>query len=145
MIRRVATILRRLLPLGLAAMPLSAVGALEQYCSDDGAAAHPEVVIIEQPIMTDDLATFGGSGFVAQYTRDDYSKKRGWGHSCYLDTVNAAADARIKDLYLFHVDPNYDDDQIERMHKHSLEIIKKAKSKMRCHVAREGMQIDLGG
>ena len=80
----------------------------------------------------------------AQYTPEDYQKKRGWGHSCYIDTVNSAMDAGVKDLYLFHVDPNYDDDQIDAMQKHSLEIIKKAKSKMRCHVAREGLRIDLG-
>jgi ribonuclease BN (tRNA processing enzyme) len=53
-------------------------------------------------------------------------------------------DAGVKDLYLFHVDPNYDDKQIDAMHRHSQELIKKAKSKMRCHVAREGMRIDLG-
>lgn len=81
----------------------------------------------------------------AQYTPEDYQKKRGWGHSCYIDTVNSAMDAGVKDLYLFHVDPNYDDNQIDVMHKHSQEIIKKAKSKMRCHVAREGTRIDLGG
>ena len=54
-----------------AAMPLSAVGVLQQYCADEAVAPHPEVVVLEQPVMTDDLATFGGSGFVAQYTRDD--------------------------------------------------------------------------
>ncbi|MFB3111248.1 MAG: hypothetical protein ACE10G_04370, partial [Gemmatimonadales bacterium] len=80
----------------------------------------------------------------AQYTPEDYQKKRGWGHSCYIDTVNSAMDADVKDLYLFHVDPNYDDDQIDAIHKHSQEIIKKANSPMRCHVAREGLRIDLG-
>ena len=79
----------------------------------------------------------------AQYTPEDYQKKRGWGHSCYIDTVTSAIDAGVGDLYLFHVDPNYDDDQIDRMHAHSLELIEKAKAKVNCHVAREGMQIDL--
>ncbi|MDX1431656.1 MAG: MBL fold metallo-hydrolase [Gammaproteobacteria bacterium] len=79
----------------------------------------------------------------AQYTPEDYQKKRGWGHSCYIDTVASAVDAGVGDLYLFHVDPNYDDDQIDRMHGHSLELIKKAKAKVKCHVAREGMVIEL--
>lgn len=79
----------------------------------------------------------------AQYTPEDYQKKRGWGHSCYIDTVTSAVDAGVSDLYLFHVDPNYDDDQIDRMHGHSLELIKEAKSKVSCHVAREGMTIEL--
>ena len=81
----------------------------------------------------------------AQYTPEDYQKKRGWGHSCYIDTVNAAMDAGVKNLYLFHLDPNYTDIQVDVMLKHSQEIIKAAGSKMRCHVAREGMRIDLGG
>ncbi|MDX1433969.1 MAG: hypothetical protein R3286_16120, partial [Gammaproteobacteria bacterium] len=79
----------------------------------------------------------------AQYTPEDYQKKRGWGHSCYIDTVASAIDAGVGDLFLFHVDPNYDDDQIDRMHGHSLELIKKAKAKVECHVAREGMVIEL--
>ena len=28
----------------------------------------------------------------AQYTESDYQKKRGWGHSCFKDTVAGAAD-----------------------------------------------------
>ena len=80
----------------------------------------------------------------AQYTPEDYQKKRGWGHSCYIDTVNAAMDAGVKDLYLFHLDPNYTDVQVDAMLAHSREIIKDTGSTMRCHVAREGMRIDLG-
>ena len=43
----------------------------------------------------------------AQYTPEDYAQKRGWGHSCYVDTVNSAIDANVKILYLYHHDPNY--------------------------------------
>ncbi len=32
----------------------------------------------------------------AQYTPEDYEKKRGWGHSCYIDTINMAIDAGVK-------------------------------------------------
>ena len=49
----------------------------------------------------------------AQYTPEDYLKKRGWGHSCYIDTVNSAIDADVKNLYLFSYDPSYDDDHLE--------------------------------
>ncbi len=61
----------------------------------------------------------------AQYTPDDYDKKRGWGHSCYVDTINIAIDANVKELYLFHHDPSYDDNAIEAIHKHANELIKK--------------------
>jgi len=56
----------------------------------------------------------------AQYTPEDYELKRGWGHSCYIDTVNLAIDAGVKELYLYHHDPNYDDNAIDAMHKNPL-------------------------
>ena len=79
----------------------------------------------------------------AQYTPEDYEKKRGWGHSCYIDTVNTAIDAGVKELYLYHHDPNYDDDAIEKLYQHTLNIIKDRNSDLNCHIAKEGLEIDL--
>jgi len=79
----------------------------------------------------------------AQYTSDDYDKKRGWGHSCYIDTINTAIDANVKELYLFHHDPNYDDTAMEAILKHSNQIIKEKGASLICHIAKEGMVIDI--
>lgn len=79
----------------------------------------------------------------AQYTLDDYRKKRGWGHSCYIDTVNTAIDAGVKELYLFHHDPNYDDSAIEKIHEHAVQIVQERSSSLKCQIAREGMVLDL--
>ena len=79
----------------------------------------------------------------AQYTPEDYLKKRGWGHSCYVDTVNAAIDAGVKELFMFHLDPNYADPFVEGLHTAANEIIAERKSDLICHVAREGMMIPL--
>lgn len=79
----------------------------------------------------------------SQYTPEDYQKKRGWGHSCYIDTVNCAIDAGVRQLYLFHLDPNYSDAAVERMHAHALAIIAERGSDMICHVAREGESVFL--
>ncbi|MFT5425104.1 MAG: phosphoribosyl 1,2-cyclic phosphodiesterase [Gammaproteobacteria bacterium] len=79
----------------------------------------------------------------AQYTPEDYNKKRGWGHSCYIDTVTTAIDANVKELYLFHHDPNYDDKAMEAIHKHSIAIIKERGSSLVCHLAKEGMIVDI--
>ena len=79
----------------------------------------------------------------AQYTPDDYDKKRGWGHSCYIDTINTAIDANVKELYLFHHDPNYNDTTMEAILKHSNEIIKEKGASLICHIAKEGMVIDI--
>lgn len=79
----------------------------------------------------------------AQYTKEDYERKRGWGHSCYIDTVNTAIDAGVKELYLYHHDPNYDDAAIQGIYEHALEIVEDRNSDLKCHIAKEGDQIDL--
>ena len=79
----------------------------------------------------------------AQYTPEDYLKKRGWGHSCYLDTVTSAIDAGVKNLYLFHHDPTYDDRAIERIHASAQGIIEDRRSSMTCHVAHEGLMVNI--
>ncbi|NKB36482.1 MAG: MBL fold metallo-hydrolase [Gammaproteobacteria bacterium] len=79
----------------------------------------------------------------AQYTPEDYEKKRGWGHSCYIDTVNIAIEAGVKELYLYHHDPNYNDDAMEEIYQHSLSIIREKKSSLKCHIAKEGLIVSL--
>ncbi|MBI4006474.1 MAG: MBL fold metallo-hydrolase [Gammaproteobacteria bacterium] len=79
----------------------------------------------------------------AQYTPEDYSKKRGWGHSCYVDTINMAIDAGVKELYLYHHDPNYTDKFIDAIHERSLAIVRKRKSSLRCYIAQEGVRVNL--
>ncbi len=79
----------------------------------------------------------------AQYTSEDYEKKKGWGHSCYVDTVNTSIDAGVKELYLYHHDPHYDDDAIEQIHEHAIQIIQHRRSSMKCHIAREGLTVEL--
>jgi phosphoribosyl 1,2-cyclic phosphodiesterase len=79
----------------------------------------------------------------AQYTPADYARKRGWGHSCYVDTVHCAIDAGVRHLYLFHLDPSYNDDQVDALHRHALAIIEERGSPMRCDIAREGLVLEL--
>jgi phosphoribosyl 1,2-cyclic phosphodiesterase len=79
----------------------------------------------------------------AQYTTADYQKKRGWGHSCYLDTVDYAIEAGVKELYLFHVDPAYNDDKMEELHRDALRLINERNAPLQCHLAREGSIIEL--
>jgi phosphoribosyl 1,2-cyclic phosphodiesterase len=79
----------------------------------------------------------------AQYTPEDYQRKRGWGHSCYVDTVNSAVDAGVKHLFFFSYDPNYDDDQVDRLHASTRQLIEERQSRMVCHKTCEGMIIEL--
>ncbi len=79
----------------------------------------------------------------AQYTPADYDRKRGWGHSCYLDTVHSAIDAGVKRLYLYHHDPGYDDEQVFAIHRHALQVIGERGAAMECEVACEGLVVEL--
>ena len=79
----------------------------------------------------------------AQYTPEDYKKKKGWGHSCYLDVINMAIDANVKNLYLFSHDPNNDDKTIKMINDECNRIIKERKSSLKCFIAKENLEINL--
>jgi phosphoribosyl 1,2-cyclic phosphodiesterase len=51
----------------------------------------------------------------ASYTPAEYGKKRGWGHSTWLEAARAARDAGVKELVLFHHDPERDDEEVKRI------------------------------
>jgi ribonuclease BN (tRNA processing enzyme) len=52
-------------------------------------------------------------------------------------------DANVKQLYLFHVEPNYDDTKMEELHRHTVKLIHERQSNLECHIAREGLIIDI--
>jgi phosphoribosyl 1,2-cyclic phosphodiesterase len=79
----------------------------------------------------------------AQYTPCDYERKRGWGHSCYVDTVNFAIDAGVKALYLYHHDPTYDDVKVGEIHRDCERLIRERGATLECVVAREGMMVEI--
>jgi ribonuclease BN (tRNA processing enzyme) len=51
---------------------------------------------------------------VCTYTDDEYVSKVGWGHSCVSQVVEAAHNAKVRNLYLFHHDPDQDDTNIDQ-------------------------------
>lgn len=48
----------------------------------------------------------------AQYTVEEACEKEGWGHSPFCYAIDFAAAWNIKELYLFHHDPAYDDRKV---------------------------------
>jgi phosphoribosyl 1,2-cyclic phosphodiesterase len=52
----------------------------------------------------------------AQYTREEYRMKQGWGHSAMEDTLEFAALTGVKHLYLTHHDPSHTDAQLDQMY-----------------------------
>lgn len=51
----------------------------------------------------------------AQYTREQYKARKGWGHSAWEDVAEIAKEEGVKKLFLTHHDPDNDDDKLSRM------------------------------
>jgi len=61
-----------------------------------------------------------------QYTDEEYTKHVGWGHSSISSVVSLALDADVRQLLLFHHDPNHDDEMIDQMVEHARALVKKS-------------------
>jgi phosphoribosyl 1,2-cyclic phosphodiesterase len=81
----------------------------------------------------------------SQYDRAEYKKHIGWGHGCVDDSVALALQAGVKQLCLFHHDPDHDDRRMDGLVKYARQLMAKRKSKLKVDAAREGMVIQLGG
>jgi phosphoribosyl 1,2-cyclic phosphodiesterase len=49
----------------------------------------------------------------AQYTPAEYASRQGWGHSTWHEAARVATDAQVKQLVLFHHDPDHDDEALD--------------------------------
>ncbi len=79
----------------------------------------------------------------SQYDSAEYRQHAGWGHGCVDDSVTLALHAGVKQLCLFHHDPDHDDKRIDGLVQHARRLVAKQKGKLRVDAAREGMTINL--
>lgn len=79
----------------------------------------------------------------SQYDAAEYKQHVGWGHSCMEDSVALALQARVKRLFLFHHDPNHDDQRVNQMLEQAREMVRKSDSDLIVDAAREGSEIIL--
>ena len=79
----------------------------------------------------------------AQYTEVEYSGKRGWGHSTYMDAVDLAMESGVKRLGLFHHDPEHSDEDIDREVDECRNRIHSAGSDLDCFACADGMVVEL--
>ncbi|MGD0206355.1 MAG: MBL fold metallo-hydrolase [Verrucomicrobiota bacterium] len=79
----------------------------------------------------------------SQYDSAEYQQHLGWGHGCVDDSVALALQAGVKQLCLFHHDPDHDDRRIDGLVKHARQLVAKQRAKLHVDAAREGMTIDL--
>ena len=76
----------------------------------------------------------------SQYDRMEYPTRLGWGHTCADDTVDLAMRAGVKQLFLFHHDPDHDDAKIEAMVAEGQAHVAKSGSSLIVSAAREGAE-----
>ncbi|RBP46223.1 phosphoribosyl 1,2-cyclic phosphodiesterase [Roseimicrobium gellanilyticum] len=73
----------------------------------------------------------------AQYTAEELTRRRGWGHSSYDQALQVAEMAGAKRLAMTHHDPDHDDEFLTRMEKLCQGRFKE------CLLAKEGMELEL--
>jgi phosphoribosyl 1,2-cyclic phosphodiesterase len=73
----------------------------------------------------------------AQYTNDELPSHKGWGHSSWQQAVEVAQKAGVKQLVLFHHDPDHFDDVLLKIEKDAQAVFPNTIS------ARQGMELTL--
>lgn len=76
-----------------------------------------------------------------QYSRDEYPRHVGWGHSTTDDAVEFAKLAQVKHLVLFHHDPNRTDTEMDQLLKVTTA---RTQPLFTVTAAAEGMTFDVG-
>jgi len=71
----------------------------------------------------------------AQYTPDEIESKKGWGHSSYEQSIEAAKQANVKHLLLTHHDPDHTDQILTDIEKKCQKLFKSVK------LAKDNMEI----
>lgn len=80
----------------------------------------------------------------SQYDEAEYSRHLNWGHGCVKDSVALAHKANVKQLFLFHHDPNHDDAFVTRLVEQARQLLaERGDNGMTIDAAREGEEIIL--
>jgi phosphoribosyl 1,2-cyclic phosphodiesterase/ActR/RegA family two-component response regulator len=77
------------------------------------------------------------------YTNKDYKGKELWGHSTVEQVVKLAHKANVKNLHLFHHDPDQTDDDIDAKHVLAESLLKELNSSVQCIAPKEKQQFKI--
>jgi phosphoribosyl 1,2-cyclic phosphodiesterase len=125
-------------PGGAVGFRVSAGGKAVVYLSDHEPASHSgpgaDGRRIEHFVRDADLLICD-----AQYTEQEYSVRRGWGHGTFEHAMKLARRAGVRRLALWHHDPLRDDDSLDRI----VERFREQANGLDCFGAREGFTIEL--
>jgi phosphoribosyl 1,2-cyclic phosphodiesterase len=76
---------------------------------------------------------------------DEISEKNstGWGHSSNISLADFAIDAEVKNIVLFHYNPDYSDEKIDNLVEETQKYLKSKNSSANCIASKEGLEIKL--
>ena len=79
----------------------------------------------------------------AQYIESDMPAKHGWGHSLISQVRQLAVDAQVKNLAMYHHDPERTDSELDEIAIESAKFFKSKNSVIGSYIAAEGLVFDL--
>ncbi|HIE90002.1 MAG: MBL fold metallo-hydrolase [bacterium] len=79
----------------------------------------------------------------AQYTEKDLPAKHGWGHSLISQVRQLAVDAQVKNLAMYHHDPERTDSELDEIAIESVKFFKSRNSVIGSYIASEGLVFEL--
>ncbi|MEO7650845.1 MAG: MBL fold metallo-hydrolase [Bryobacteraceae bacterium] len=132
-------------PGGCTAFRLEYQGRSLVYMTDHEPYSRRYGAQVEQAVLDEQIREFARGAELlvreSQYTNEEYSAKRGWGHGTFEDAVLDALAVDVKRLALFHHDPMHDDQFLE----HELAMLHQrfAASELEIFLAREGQRVEL--
>ncbi|MDD2804102.1 MAG: MBL fold metallo-hydrolase [Elusimicrobiales bacterium] len=79
----------------------------------------------------------------ADYTPEEYPRRRTWGHSTWEQALDLALKAEARALGLFHHNQDRSDSAVDRIVAECQRRARRAGSKLKCFAVREGQQVKL--
>jgi phosphoribosyl 1,2-cyclic phosphodiesterase len=79
----------------------------------------------------------------AQYAPEEYHRHVGWGHSSVTDAVRLALTAGVRQLVLFHHDPERSDTALEALHAAARAEVARRGGDLSCLIATEGLELQV--
>ncbi len=77
----------------------------------------------------------------SMYDETSVIEKKGWGHSCNVTLAYFSILAKVKNIILFHYNPDFTDSKIDEQLNDTLAVFKKEKSSINCIASHEGLSI----
>lgn len=79
----------------------------------------------------------------AQYQEQDMPHKHGWGHSLISQVRELAVDAKVKNLVMFHHDPERTDSELDEIAIENANFFKSRNANIGSYIAAEGLCLEL--